>query len=63
MRILSLVEQTEVFAMTDKKQATKDTMPASSRSDLAKHALAAGMTVVPFESDEEDPIDLQQLRE
>ena len=49
--------------MTDEKQATKDTMPASSRSDLAKHALAAGMTVVPFESDEEDPIDLQQLRE
>ena len=49
--------------MANKEQVTNDPIPANSESELAKHALAAGITVVQLEPDEEDPIDLQQLRE
>ena len=49
--------------MTDKEQVTNDPISASSSSELAKHALAAGITVVQLEPGEEDPIDLQQLHE
>lgn len=49
--------------MADKEQVTNNPISARSRSELAKHALAAGITVVQLEPDEEDPIDLKQLHE
>ncbi len=49
--------------MADREQTTNDPISASSRLELAKHALAAGITVVQLEPGEEDPIDLQQLHE
>ena len=49
--------------MADKEQVTNDPKSTNSKSELAKHALAAGITVVQLEPDEDDPIDLKQLHE